>query len=130
MLNSSASPCHAWAAANIGPEPAPENICSEMVSGGNVTKFTTNVLSLLGLSAVWPTEPRAPPLRPNRFWAQPRIVLLSAPTAYCIGYENVDFRTTLYATTILVSAKCFRETPWSLPASANSALSGCIPAAS
>ncbi|BBX62340.1 hypothetical protein MSAS_15140 [Mycobacterium saskatchewanense] len=32
---SAASPSHAAAAANIGPEPAPPNINAELISGGN-----------------------------------------------------------------------------------------------
>jgi hypothetical protein len=37
--NSDANPSHATAAANIGPEPAPENIRKELISGGNTEKF-------------------------------------------------------------------------------------------
>ncbi|BBZ40455.1 hypothetical protein MCNS_35180 [Mycobacterium conspicuum] len=37
--NSAASPSHAAAAASVGPEPAPENIRSELISGGNTEKF-------------------------------------------------------------------------------------------
>ncbi len=37
--NSSANPAHAAAAANIGAEPAPQNIRNELTSGGNTEKF-------------------------------------------------------------------------------------------
>lgn len=37
--NSAASPSQARAAANIGPDPAPEKICAEVISGGKIEKF-------------------------------------------------------------------------------------------
>jgi hypothetical protein len=37
-LNSPASPSHAAAAANIGPDPTPAYILPELISGGNAAK--------------------------------------------------------------------------------------------
>jgi hypothetical protein len=39
--NSAAKPFHAAAASSIGPEPAPEYISSEFISGGNAKKLIT-----------------------------------------------------------------------------------------
>ncbi len=44
VLNSSANPSQAAAAASIGPDPVPANIRSELISGGNTEKFITVVL--------------------------------------------------------------------------------------
>jgi hypothetical protein len=44
--NSSANPFQAAAAANMGAEPAPENIRAELTSGANTEKFIATVPSL------------------------------------------------------------------------------------
>jgi hypothetical protein len=50
--NSEANASHAAAASNIGPEPAPEKIRAELISGGNTEKFMTPVPSVRAATIV------------------------------------------------------------------------------
>jgi hypothetical protein len=53
-FNSAPIPSQADAAASIGPEPAPENISAEFISGGNTKKFITTPFSPYRFQQLFP----------------------------------------------------------------------------